>query len=430
MQKNGPRAQPITRSKTVEMRTMLHMPIKAPIDGRPITSGAFCRDDIPYQRCQTCVMDSTDPDFILFAEGDCNSCRAARRRIRKLTTDRDARFDAMLQALRGDRRASEYDCIIGVSGGVDSSSCVVFAAEHDLNPLIVHVDAGWNSSAAVSNVEQLCTRFGFDLETIVIDWEQLRSLHVAFLRSGVANQDTPQDHVLFGALYRTAQRHGIRQIIEGRNWQTESILPVGWGHAAMDSVQIRAIARQFGATSIAQLPIATEWEQVVTIPRRFGLRVHAPLIVTDYDSQVAKRRLITEFGWTDYGGKHHESRWTRFFQNYFLPHRFGYDKRKAHLSSRICSGEVTRAEALAELALPLYDDSSLQGDLDYVIRKLDLTQDVFNTIIAAPLHRFCEYPNHLKTRKNLERLLRAADQGARAVSIGRGAMRHVLPNRP
>lgn len=410
--------------------TALHPPIGAPTDGRPITRGAFCLDDTPYRQCRTCVMDSTDPDFVLFDEGDCNNCRTAQRRIRKLTADRDTKLDAMLEALRSSRPASEYDCIIGVSGGVDSSSCVVFAAEHELKALIVHVDAGWNSSAAVSNVEQLCTTFGFDLETIVIDWEQLRSLQVAFLRSGVANQDTPQDHVLFGALYRTAQRYGIPHVIEGRNWQTECILPAGWGHAAMDSMQIRAIARRFGAKSIAKLPIASEWEQVLTMPRRFGLRIHAPLIITDYDSQRAKHRLVTEFGWSDYGGKHHESRWTRFFQNYLLPFRFGYDKRKAHLSSRICSGEITRNEALVELTQPLYADSSLHEDLDHVRRKLNLHQGEFDEILLAPLHHFTEYPNHLKTRENLKKILRAADHSARAVSLGRGAVRRVFRTAP
>lgn len=405
-------------------------PFRAPLDGQPITRGAFCSENDPYQQCSSCVMDSTDPDFVLYIEGDCNSCRTARRRIRKFTTNAGPKLEEMLSVLRDDRSTAEYDCIIGVSGGVDSSSCVVFAAEHGLNPLIVHVDAGWNSAAAVNNVERLCATFDFDLETVVIDWEQLRALQVAFLRSGVANQDTPQDHVLFGALHRTARKYGIRHVIEGLNWQTESILPTGWGHAAMDSVQLRAIARRFGAGQIDQLPIISEWEQVITMPRRFGLRIHAPLMITPYDSTLAKQRLISEFGWTDYGGKHHESRWTRFFQNFVLPHRFGYDKRKAHLSSRICSGEVTREQAVLELSKPLYDQQLLHDDLDHIVRKLDLDRHEFDELLAVPLYHYSEYPNNFRARRLLRRVERGARLGERVASVSRGAARRLLRPRP
>lgn len=401
-------------------------PLRAPLDGQPITRGAFCTEDAPYRQCSSCVMDSTDPDFVLYDEGDCNSCRTARRRIKKFTTNRGPKLEEMLSVLRAGRSTAEYDCIIGVSGGVDSSSCVVFAAEHGLNPLIVHVDAGWNSAAAVNNVERLCATFDFDLETVVIDWEQLRALQVAFLRSGVANQDTPQDHVLFGALHRTARKYGIHHVIEGRNWQTESILPVGWGHAAMDSIQLRAIARRFGAGQIDQLPIVSEWEQVITMPRRFGLRIHAPLMITTYDSTLAKQRLISEFGWTDYGGKHHESRWTRFFQNYVLPHRFGYDKRKAHLSSRICSGEVTREEAVLQLTKPLYDQASLHDDLDHIVRKLDLGRNEFDELLAAPLHHYSDYPTYFRVRRALRRIDGAIEFGGRVAGLGRGAARRLM----
>ncbi len=393
-------------------------PVLAPINGDPIRRAGFCDPGREYQQCPRCVMDTTDPEFIAYPEGDCNSCRLAERKRRKFTRQRDERLASMLATLRTPARTSPYDCIIGVSGGVDSSQCVVFAAENGLNPLIVHVDAGWNTGAAVANVERLCTQLDFDLETVVIDWEQLRSLQVAFLRAGVANQDTPQDHVLFGALYRTARKHGIRNVIEGRNWQTESILPPLWGHSAMDSVHIRAIAAKFGAGSVDALPIMSDWEYLVRGPRQFGLTIHAPLMLVDYSSVRAKLQLMREFGWVDYGGKHHESRWTRFFQNYFLPHRFGYDKRKAHLSSRIVSGEVTREEALALLQEPLYRDVELKADIDYVARKLAMRPSEFESVLMSPLRRHSDYPNHERQVSGLKMSLKAFDAGARFLSLG------------
>lgn len=303
---------------------------------------------------------------------------------------------ALLSILRTIRRLGSngtHDSIIGVSGGIDSSVCMEWAAEHELNPLIVHVDAGWNTEAAVSNVASLCTTFGFDLETVVIDWEQMRGLQVAFLRSGVPNQDIPQDHVLFAALYQVALQQGIRCVIEGRNWQTESILPIAWGHSARDTVHLRSVARRFGDAPIDRLPIMPEWRQRVYAPWIRGMKVLTPLHYLPYDKEAAKQRLIEQYGWIDYGGKHHESRWTRFFQNFYLPYRFGYDKRKAHLSSLICSGQMTRDEAVTELAKPLYDPAELAVDRDYVIRKLGLTSTEFDEILHGPIRRHTDLPH-------------------------------------
>ncbi len=268
-----------------------------------------------------------------------------------------------------------------------------WAAEHELRPLVVHVDAGWNSEAAVRNVETLCTAFGFDLETVVIDWEQMRGLQVAFLRSGVANQDIPQDHVFFAALYAIAMKFDIKNVIEGRNWQTESILPIAWGHSARDTVHLRAVARRFGGEPIDRLPIMPQWRQRVVAPWFKGMRVLTPLHYLPYDKEQAKQRLIERYGWIDYGGKHHESRWTRFFQNFYLPHRFGYDKRKAHLSSLICSGQMTREAALAELEKPLYDPDELAVDRDFVVRKLGLTAEDFDAIVRGRLRMHTELPH-------------------------------------
>ncbi len=372
-------------------RASTQPPILAPIDA-PIHRAAFAGDRL-FRICQVCVMDTTDPDIVFHGDEGCSHCVAARARRVRFTASSSQMLEEVRQALHPRITAKTHGAIIGVSGGIDSSVCMEWAAELDLNPLVVHVDAGWNSGAAVRNIETLCTAFGFDLETVVIDWEQLRGLQVAFLRSGVANQDIPQDHVLFAALYAVATKFGIKNVIEGRNWQTESILPIAWGHSARDTVHIKAVARRFGGAPIDLLPIMPEWRQRVLAPWLKGMRVLTPLHYLPYDKAEAKQRLIERYGWIDYGGKHHESRWTRFFQDFYLPHRFGYDKRKAHLSSLICSGQTTRDASLAELEKPLYDPGELAVDRDFVVRKLGLTVEDFDEILRGPLRPHTDLPH-------------------------------------
>jgi hypothetical protein len=275
----------------------------------------------------------------------------------------------------------------------------------------------------VNNVERLCLALDFDLETVVVDWEQLRGLQVAFLKSGVPNQDIPQDHVLFGALYRTARAMNIRTVIEGRNWQTESILPPSWGHSARDSIHIADVARRFGGPPIDRLPIMSQWEQQVTLPLEFGLSVFSPLDYLEYDKAAAKQHLVEEYGWLDYGGKHHESRWTRFFQAFYLPYRFGYDKRKAHLSSLIVSGQMTRSQALAELEKPLYEPTELAEDKDYIIRKLGLTEAEFEELLHAPRREHSDYATNARHVQVIRRYVLLRRWWSRMASLRQAAIR-------
>ncbi len=377
-------------------------PVRAPLDGSPITKGAFTHR--PYRACDRCVMDSTDADIAFFEDGQgCSRCEKARRvglRFREAGVNLEEEADRIRSGALGAR----YDCLIGVSGGVDSSTCLVLAVELGLRPLVVHVDAGWNSHQAVQNVEQLCRRLDLDLETVVIEWEPLRRLQVAFLAAGVANQDTPQDHVLFGALYSVAERLGIRTVVEGTNWQTESILPKSFGHTAKDSVQIRDIARRFGPVDLQALPILSAWRRGVHLPRVFGLQKFSPLNYVDYEPGTAKQRLVEEFGWLDYGAKHYESLWTQFFQRFLLPYRFGYDKRKAHLSSLIASEQLTRDAASKILAQPLHTPEGLAADKDFVARKLDISEPELNEFIEAPLRHYSEFRNHDKAVRRIKLL--------------------------
>lgn len=365
-------------------------PLLADIE-KPLLAGVFARPG-RYQMCSYCVMDTTDPD-IEFTPTGCSNCERARAKGEALQRVGRIRLPRSVEAMRKRGSRREFDAVLGVSGGIDSSACMEWAAESGLRPLIVHVDAGWNTSAAVANIERLCRAFNFELETVVVDWEQLRELHVAFLRAGVANQDIPQDHVLFAGLYAVARANGIRDIIEGQNWQSESILPPGWGHSARDGVHLRGIADSYGQVDLSRIPISSDWQQQVVDPWFRMTRIHTPLHYLDYQKSEAKARLSSRYGWTDYGGKHHESRWTRFFQNYVLPYRFGFDKRKAHLSSLICSGQMTRSDALREMEAPLYDPVALVDDMDYVTRKLGLEPEQFKELLHGPIRRHTDLPH-------------------------------------
>jgi len=379
-------------------------PVRAPLDGRPITRGAFTDPSRPYQTCDRCVMDTTDAGIEFFEDGrGCNRCEKARRvGLRFQTSSVDLAGQAEL--IRSSMLGAPYDCLIGVSGGVDSSTCLLLTVELGLRPLVVHVDAGWNSGEAVRNIEELCRRLDLDLETIVIEWEPLRELQLAFLAAGVANQDTPQDHVLFGALYSVAERFGIRTVVEGTNWQTESIMPKSFGHTARDAVQIRDVAQTFGPVDLRALPILSDWRRGVYLPRVFGLKKFAPLNYVDYNAGAAKKRLIDEFGWLDYGMKHYESRWTQFYQRFLLPYRFGYDKRKGHLSSLIASDQMTRASAVALLGEPLHKPEDLAADMDFFARKLGITQQALTEFVEAPLRHYSEFRNHDRGVRRIKRL--------------------------
>jgi N-acetyl sugar amidotransferase len=341
-------------------------------------------------------MDTTDPDITFDRDGVCNHCRYFEMKVRPrwLPDQRGAALlDAMIARIRAEGRGRPYDSIIGLSGGVDSSYLAVKAVEWGLRPLAVHVDAGWNSELALRNIELIVTRLGLDLHTIVIDWEEMRDLQLAFLRANVANQDTAQDHGFFAALYRYAVRHHFKYLLSGANFATESILPQAWGYSAMDCYHIRTIHRRFGERPLRTFPLVGFFDLHINYPYLKRLRVIAPLNYVAYRKQNAISYLEAKYGWRYYGGKHYESRWTRFFQAHYLPIKFGYDKRRAHLSSLVVAGEMTRDEALEELAKPLYTGNELAADCAFVAKKLGISTEALRNLIEQPGRHYSEYPN-------------------------------------
>jgi len=274
---------------------------------------------------------------------------------------------------------------------VDSSYLAYIAKREGLRPLVVHTDAGWNSDIAVRNIENIVNKCGFDLFTVVIDWDEMADLQRAFLRAGVPNQDIPQDHVIFSAFYGIAVKHRIKWILNGSNYACESILPEAWGYDAMDVRHIRAIHRKFGEHPLATLPLMSRLKYGIEYTWLRGLKVARPLNYLNYNKAEVMNLLKQEFDWQYYGGKHFESRWTRFFQGWWLPTKFGYDKRLAHLSSLIISGQISREEALKEMETECYTLQMMEEDRELILKKLDMSQDEWKKVINSPVHNHDEY---------------------------------------
>lgn len=353
-------------------------------------------------------MDTTDPDISFDERGYCNHCRRFFEKIKDvqwLPNETGKKIlNNVLSKIKDDGRKKEYDGIIGLSGGVDSSYLLTKIVEWGVRPLAVHVDAGWNSELAVKNIEVLCKKLNIDLHTIVIDWESMREVQVAFLRSGIANQDIPQDHAFFAALYRYAVKNKIKYVFHGSNFATESILPSAWGYEAMDARYLQGIVNRFGQKEIGKFPVVSFWEYYIYYPYIKNMTVVRPLNYIPYRKDKAIKELEVKYDWHYYGAKHWESRFTKFFQGYYLPARYGYDKRKPHLSSLVVSGEISREEALEELKKPIYPENDLPEDKLFIVKKLGITDAEFEKLLHEE-KRVLDIPSY-ENLKNIGRKIK------------------------
>jgi N-acetyl sugar amidotransferase len=356
-------------------------------------------------------MDTSDPDIIFDDNGVCNHCKRAEQLLAKKWFPNDE-GERKLQEIAGTIKqygiGKEYDCIIGVSGGVDSSYLLHVAKKiMALKPLVVHVDAGWNSETAVRNIESLTNALGLDLFTYVVNWEEVKDLQLAFLRASVANQDIPQDHVFFAKLYEYAITNKIKYVLTGSNLTGESILPSSWGYDATDKKHLMAIHKLFGTIPLKTFPTMSLLEYKIYWPYILKMTRIAPLNYLDYDRIKAIKFLEDTYGWQYYGSKHHESKWTKFFQAYYLPEKFGYDKRRAHLSSLIIAGQFSRTAALEEMKKPLYDKDELEHDKEYVAKKLGITIKELENLINLPNKTYKDYPNSEDTLNIFRKIKRS-----------------------
>jgi N-acetyl sugar amidotransferase len=354
-------------------------------------------------------MDTSDPKITFDENGICNHCaeyRAYELTFKKSGIEAINYTNQMVNNIKASGKGKDYDCIMGISGGVDSSYLAYYATKIlGLRVLLVHVDTGWNSELAVKNIENIVKILSLDLHTLVIDWEEMRDLQRAFFKSSVANCDIPQDHAFLAALYREARKYDLHHILNGGNMSTESILPTSWGYDASDWTHIKDIHKKFGSIPLKKYPHIGFIEKTLIYPFIYKMSVHRPLEYIDYNKKDVKNFLIKEFNWKDYGGKHFESKFTQFFQAYYLPVKFGFDKRLAHLSSLIVSGQISRDEALEEMKLPLYESSQLQEDKEYFIKKLGFTESEWNIIMQNPAKSEHDYANQIWRNKIFRKLL-------------------------
>ncbi|MFO1377215.1 MAG: N-acetyl sugar amidotransferase [Steroidobacteraceae bacterium] len=347
-----------------------------------------------YRICTRCVMDTTDPAITFDVAGHCNHCTGYLAAAARLPPRerREAVLARWVDDMRRAGRGHDYDCLIGVSGGVDSSYVAWRVRELGLRPLAVHLDNGWNSELAVGNIKRLLDRLGIDLFTVVLDWEEFRQLQLAFLRASTPDSEIPTDHAIVATFYDQARRHGIRHIVSGVNFRTEGIHVRAWSQGHVDPYYVAGVYRRMTGRRLRAFPLIPMPRLINAIvldrPRSIYL-----LDCIDYDKAAAKRLLAEQFGWVDYGGKHYESVYTRFYQGYILPVKFGYDKRRMHLSALVMSGQTTRESALAELATPPYDADLAAADRVFVAKKLGITVDEFDAIMRLPPKTYADYPN-------------------------------------
>ncbi len=358
------------------------------------------------QICSRCVMDASDPDITFDAAGICHYCRRYEPLLARLSlTAEESRrqLTSIAERVRAAGRGREYDCLVGVSGGVDSSYVAYLAKQLDLRPMVVHLDNGWNSEIAVENIRGIVEKLGFDLFTTVIDWEEFRDLQRAFFRASVVDIEMLTDHAHAAATYSIARKNGIRYVLSGSNLNTEHGMPPSWSWLKRDLTNIKAIHRRFGERKLRSYPTQSLWQWTVNR----ALKLVEPVRILEsanYRKTDAMKVLHEELGWRYYGGKHYESVFTKFYQAYFLPEKFGIDKRKPHLSCLVRNGELSRDDALAELDEPLYDPVELRAEKEYVLKKLGFSEEEFAEIMSQPIRRHDEYPSSVQVYDRLRGL--------------------------
>jgi len=351
------------------------------------------------QTCTRCVMDTSDPHITFDSNGVCEYCGNFDQTIKPNWDTGSGGAHALAQLaerIKTDGQGKDFDCIIGLSGGLDSSYAAYVAKEKmGLRPLLFHVDAGWNTDQAVGNIEKLVDGLGLELFTEVINWEEMKDLQAAFLRSGIPDQDLPQDAAFFSGLYKFARQYKVKHIITGSNFSTECCRePEEWGgYLGIDTTLFKDIHRQFGQRPLETFPLTDILVYKLYYQKVLGTTVHHPLNLVPYVKKDAEDELNRRFGWQRFQHKHHESRFTRFYEDYWLPRRFGFHKRRAHFSSLIMTGQMTREAALERLAKPEMDEHFLKQEFEYVAHKLDMTVDELQQIFDAPKKTYRDYRN-------------------------------------
>jgi N-acetyl sugar amidotransferase len=349
-----------------------------------------------YKICSNCVMDTTDINIIFDMNGLCDHCIGFYKNILPNWNTNEKGWNYLQKVVKNIRNegvGKDHDCIIGISGGIDSSYLTYIVKEKlGLRPLVFHVDAGWNSQIAVNNIEKLIDKLGLDLFTEVIDWEEMRDLQLAYFKSGVPHIDTPQDHAFFATMYKYAEKYNVKYILTGANLSTECIRnPVEWMYYQSDSIQLRDIHQRFGTRPLVNFPVTSILHHKVYLPYIKGIKVVRPLNYIPYIKERAVNLLIEKFGWQSYPQKHFESRFTQFYEGYWLPKKFGYDTRKVQFSSLILTNQMTREQALEKLKHSPWDEATVSQEFEYVATKLGISVEELQSYLDAPNKTYKDY---------------------------------------
>jgi N-acetyl sugar amidotransferase len=344
-------------------------------------------------------MDTTDPNIRFDEHGVCNHCTTYHERASTELFHHDesgTHLERLLDQIKAAGRRKDYDCIIGVSGGVDSTYVALKVKEFGLRPLAIHLDNGWNSNLAVTNIQNTLKALDIDLHTIVLDWDEFKTMQLSFLHASTPDSEVPTDHAIQAVLFKAAKQFGVRYVIGGSNFETEAIMPIAWSHGMRDWKYIRNVHRRFSDTPLRTFPHFTlsQFAYDMYIKR---LQLVYFLNYIPYVKSEAMKTIQDKLGWVYYGGKHYESIYTRFFQGYILPNKFGFDKRRGHESTLVCSNQITRDQALSNLeADPYSSQELLREDREFVIKKLGITEEQFGDIMSQPAKTFWDYPSYEK----------------------------------
>ena len=353
-----------------------------------------------YQICTNCVMDTSDPEISFDEDGVCDYCNNYYKNILpNWHTDGqgERQLEPILEKIRKEGKNREHDCLIGISGGMDSSYVAYLAkVKFGLNPLLFHVDAGWNTQVSTNNIHRLVDSLGLDLITEVINWQEMKDLQRSFFKAQVANIDIPQDLAFFAALYKFAYKNKFKYILTGGNYSTECVRePNEWGaYYPTDLRFVKDVHRKFGEVKLETYPKLDLFTYKI-IHALKGIKVIKPLNYVPYIKLDVEKELEEKYNWQNYRMKHHESRFTRFVEDFWLPRKFGFDRRKAHLSSLILTNQMERSEVIVRIQTSELDEKTLWQEFEFVAKKLDFSPEEFKELFDGENKTYRNYKNKM-----------------------------------
>ena len=344
--------------------------------------------------CKRCIMDSiNDPDILINDHGVCNHCTTFDFEFNKLPKgiNKEKELESIIKKIKLKGVGRKYDCLLGVSGGVDSSYLAYLCSIYGLRPLIIHFDNGWNSELSVLNIQNILDKLGFDFETLVINWDEFKDLQLSYFKAGVVDLEFPTDHAILASMFKIAKKHKIKFVLSGHNVVTEgTYLPKSWVHSKLDYLNLKDIHKQYGSIKLKTYPYLSFIKRLYNFYNSQFEYIQL-LNLVEYNKFEVKKKLVSELSWKDYGGKHFESIFTRFYQGYILPNKFNIDKRVFHYSCLVQSEQITREQAIKLLQEPIYDINLLESDKKYVLKKLNFNEATFEDYMRAPIRKHNEF---------------------------------------